>query len=84
MVLVLADPASDAAEGGPGILGDGGLHVGGGGFSLAGSLLHDHLYTCLRPLLHAHSLEVNRTSEGRSCEPSVLYACLFLLIRQLE
>ena len=34
-VLVLADHVSDAAEGGPGLLVDGGLHVGGDRFLLA-------------------------------------------------
>lgn len=34
-VLVFADHVSDAAEGGPGVVVDGGLHVGGGRLSLA-------------------------------------------------
>lgn len=40
-VLVLADHTHDAAEGGPGILANGGLHIGGGEFSPR-SLFHDH------------------------------------------
>lgn len=43
-VLVLADYVHDAAECGPGILVHGGLHIGGGRFSLR-FLLHDYHYT---------------------------------------
>jgi len=42
-VLVLEDHVHDAAEGGPGILVNGGLHIGGGGFSPV-SLPYDHHY----------------------------------------
>lgn len=41
-VLILVDHVNDAAEGGPGILVDGGPQVGVGGLLLAGSSLHAH------------------------------------------
>lgn len=42
VVLVLIDHVNDAAEGGPGILIDGGPQVRVGGLLSAGSSLHDH------------------------------------------
>jgi hypothetical protein len=56
-----ADHVPDAAQCGPSILVDGGLHIGGGWLSLAGSPLHDHHDTfavCWG--LHTHHLVVNR------------------------
>lgn len=51
----------DAAEGGPGILVNGGSNVGGGGFPLAGSPLHDHHHAFpVGRRLHAHGLAVNQ------------------------
>ena len=58
-VLVLLDHVPDAAEGGPGVLVDGGPQMGGR-LSRAGSPLHhyhDPFAICRR--LHTHSLAVN-------------------------
>lgn len=41
VVLVLMDHVWEAAEGGPSVLVDGVLHVGGGQLSLAGTPLHE-------------------------------------------
>lgn len=48
-VLALAGRVPGATEGGPGILVDSSPHAGGGGVSLAGSLLPDH--RCTMPLV---------------------------------
>lgn len=60
-VLVFADHVLDAGEGGPGVLVDGGPHIGGDRLSLAGSPLHDdhHTFAFCR-WLHAHCLAVNQ------------------------
>ena len=62
----------DSAEGGPGVLVDGGPHEGSVCLSLAGSRLHDHHDPfALRRRLHAHSLAVNEPVVAkRSCGPS--------------
>lgn len=58
--LVFADHVPDAAEGGPGILVDGGPHVGGGRISLAGSRLHEEHHTfAIIHQLRTHHLAVN-------------------------
>lgn len=59
-VLVLEDGVPDAVEGALGILVHGGLHVGGGKFSVAGSPLHGrHYIFAMGRGLHAHSRTLN-------------------------
>ena len=61
----------DAAGGGPGILAHGGLHVGGGGFSLAGSLLHDHhAFVFSRPAAPPSRARGESACRSGSCELS--------------
>ena len=59
-VLVFVGHMLDAAESGPDILVSGGPHVGGSGFSLAKSLLHDHYIFAIGCWLQTHSLVVNQ------------------------
>ena len=82
-VLVLSDHVSVAAEGGLGILVDGGPHVGNGWLSLAGSPLpghHDPFAVCRR--LHAHSLAVNEpvVAEGVASLEVIGFGAVRLLV----
>ena len=89
-VLVLADSVPDAAQGGPGILVDGGPHVGGDRLSLAGFLLHDdHHAFALGLRLHAHRLGLDQPIIAKGVASLqimgwVLHVYLCLLIRKLE
>lgn len=59
-VLVLSDHVSDAAEGSPSILVDGGPHIRSGRFSLTGSAFHNyHDPFAIGGRLHSDGLAVN-------------------------
>lgn len=90
VVLVLADHFQGAVEGGPGVLVDGGLHVGGGRLSLSGSPLHDNRHAfAMGRWLPAHHLAANQpiVAEGVTDVQFIglgAICMLFLLIRKLE
>lgn len=89
-ILVLADCVPDATQGDPGILVDGGPHVGGDRLLLAGILLHDdHHAFALGLRLRSHLLVLSQPIIAKGAVSlqimsSMLYVYLCLLIRKLE